>query len=100
MYGYEELAMNIYHPDKLPPDEADDLAWHALNYRTAGIRQADEMWEELAACVERKLAAERERCATLCFAKMPKPAAKWSDVEMTEALRQVAEAIRAGDTAP
>lgn len=43
--------------------EADDLAWHALNYRTAAPQHAEAMWQELLACVRRKLAAERERCA-------------------------------------
>lgn len=40
------------------PDEyADDLAWHALNYRTAATQHAQLMWVELEACVARKLAA-------------------------------------------
>ena len=47
-------------------DEDDDLQWHALNYRTAGTLQAEEMWQALSACVARMVAAERERCAKLC----------------------------------
>ena len=44
-------------------DESENLHWHALNYRTAAPQHAEEMWQELVACVERKVAAERERCA-------------------------------------
>jgi hypothetical protein len=44
----------------------DDVFWHALNYRTAGPRQADAMWDELESCINRKVAAERERCAKMC----------------------------------
>lgn len=35
----------------------DDLCWHALNYRTARTQDAQSMWLELEACVERKIAA-------------------------------------------
>jgi hypothetical protein len=38
----------------------DDLYWHALNYRTAHTLQAQEMWVELVACVERMVARSRE----------------------------------------
>ena len=38
-------------------DNQNDLFWHALNYRTAATQHAEEMWQELAACVERKVAA-------------------------------------------
>ena len=34
----------------------DDLFWHALNYRTASSYDAQAMWMELEACVERKQA--------------------------------------------
>ena len=34
-------------------DLKDDLAWHALNYRTAHTLHAEEMWQELQACVRR-----------------------------------------------
>ena len=37
--------------------EAESLGWHALNYRTANIIHAEAMWQELAACVERRTAA-------------------------------------------
>ena len=30
-----------------------DLFWHALNYRTAGTREAEAMWQELLACHKR-----------------------------------------------
>jgi len=46
-------------------DETDDLQWHALNYRTAAPQHAKEMWQSLAALVDRKVASERERCAKL-----------------------------------
>lgn len=49
-------------------DDTDlDLFWHALNYRTAGTREADEMWQELQACVARLVAAEREACRADCI---------------------------------
>lgn len=47
-------------------EHLDDLYWHALNYRTAATTHAKAMWQELLSCVERKVAAERERCAKLC----------------------------------
>lgn len=51
----------------LPPEEhADDLGWHALNYRTAATQHAEAMWQELQACVDRKVKAEREACAQAC----------------------------------
>lgn len=83
--------MNL--PPLPEPAEADDLFWHALNYRTAATQHAEGMWLELESCVARKVAAavaaeratqadalhvaysqgvadgrdaERERCATLC----------------------------------
>ena len=49
-----------------PLPERDDLGWHALNYRTAHTLHAEAMWQELLACVERRVAAERERCAQIC----------------------------------
>ena len=53
------------------PDEySEDLFWHALNYRTASIANSNAMWQELAACVLRKIDAavvsEREACAKVC----------------------------------
>jgi len=44
-------------------NESDDLFWHALNYRTAATQHAEGMWQALVACVERKIASEREACA-------------------------------------
>ena len=35
----------------------DDLQWHALNYRTANIIHAEACWQELLACVDRRVAA-------------------------------------------
>ena len=46
-------------------DDSDNLHWNALNYRTAPTQFAEEMWQALAACVERKVTAEREACARL-----------------------------------
>ena len=56
--------------DEIKPDsDEDDLAWHALNYRTAAPQHAELMWQELEACVQRKIdaaaKAERERCAKI-----------------------------------
>jgi len=52
--------------------ERDDLAWHALNYRTAHTMHAEAMWQELTACVDRRVAAavaaERERRIALAAA--------------------------------
>ena len=47
-------------------DEKNDIFWHALNYRTAAIQNAEEMWLELNACVNRIIEAEREACAKTC----------------------------------
>ena len=41
----------------------NDLYWHALNYRTAGITEAEAMWQELQACVERLRIATTHSCA-------------------------------------
>lgn len=50
-------------------EELDNLHWHALNFRTASTQHAEAMWQALQACVERKVAAERERCrAALAYA--------------------------------
>ena len=54
----------------LPDERAEDLFWHALNYRTAATQHAEAMWQELQACVDRKVQAavlaEREACAKAC----------------------------------
>jgi hypothetical protein len=68
-------------------DESENLHWHALNYRTAAPQHADEMWQELVACVERKIAAERERCALLC------DKAARNNAETTARLRWPLEAL-------
>ena len=56
--------MTINEGPALPDEYALDLFWHALNYRGA-IIDAEPMWQELSACVERLIAAavaeERER---------------------------------------
>lgn len=52
-------------------DESENLHWHALNYRTAAPQHAEEMWQELVACVERKVAAERERWRATVEALLP-----------------------------
>jgi hypothetical protein len=50
-------------------EERDNLHGHALNFRTAAPQHAEAMWQELQACVERKVAAERERWrAALAYA--------------------------------
>ena len=46
-----------------------DLFYHAMNYRGATTQHAELFWKELQACVDRLLAAERERCAKVCEAK-------------------------------
>ena len=38
-------------PESVTDDEAFNLHWHALNYRTAGSKEADGMWRELVVCV-------------------------------------------------
>jgi hypothetical protein len=43
-----------------------DLFWHALNYRTASVTEADAMWKELEACVRRLKARRAERAAERC----------------------------------
>ena len=35
-----------------------DLFWHALNYRTAASEYAEELWQELDACVKRLIEKE------------------------------------------
>lgn len=46
---------------ELKRDEHEfDLHWHALNYRTASTEQAQAMWEELEACVERLVQRESD----------------------------------------
>lgn len=44
----------------------NDLYWHALNYRTAGPNEANMMWKELEACVDRLILIERDACAKEC----------------------------------
>ena len=47
-------------------EQNNDIFWHALNYRTAATQHAEQMWQELAACVNRLIAEEREACANVC----------------------------------
>lgn len=47
-------------------EHENDFYWHALNYRTAFVTEAHEMWQELEACMNRLIAAEREACAVTC----------------------------------
>ena len=44
----------------------NDIFWHALNYRTASTQHAEQMWQELDACINRLIAEEREACAKEC----------------------------------
>lgn len=57
-------------------DESENLHWHALNYRTAAPQHADEMWQTLVACVERKVAAERERMSDVAQRRSAETAAR------------------------
>lgn len=63
--------MKLPDPPAFPVDaEGNDLAWHALNYRTAHTVHAEAMWKELEAYV-RSYALQcmemmREECARLC----------------------------------
>ena len=43
--------------------ENNDLSWHAMNYRIATAIESEEMWQELVACVNRLVEAERLACA-------------------------------------
>ena len=72
-------------------EDSDNLHWHALNYRTAASQRAEAMWLELAACVDRKIAAERERCAKLCDAAEDKT----TSTHEAEVCRKLAYLIRA-----
>jgi hypothetical protein len=42
-----------------------DLFRHALNYRTAHTKQAKTMWQELQACVQRKLDEAQDKILEL-----------------------------------
>ena len=53
--------------------ENNDLLWHALNYRIATTLESEEMWQELVACVNRLIEAEREACAAECERMMMYP---------------------------
>lgn len=45
-----------------PAEYEFDLFWHALNYRGADTKTAQQMWVELEACVERLVDRERDKC--------------------------------------
>jgi hypothetical protein len=47
-------------------ENENDLFWHALNYRSAQMLNAEDAWQELQACVNRLVVSERERCAKVC----------------------------------
>jgi hypothetical protein len=75
----------------------NDLGWHALNYRTAHTLHAEAMWRELEACVARKVAAERERCAAIADSMKIKGA--FPDTEESAqnwCAQYIAELIREG----
>lgn len=57
-------------------DENNDLGWYALNYRTGSIKDAEIIWQELSACVDRLIAEEREACAAECERMMMYPGGK------------------------
>lgn len=70
-------------------DEQDELHWHAMNYRTAELKHANEMWLALEAFVARRIAeavaAERERCAMLCLEVSERAWSKWkTDADPTD----------------
>lgn len=67
MYGYEALAVNTYHPDKLPPQH--DGQAHTMTVNSNDDELAMGTWyspEALRAYAAAAVAAERERCAKLC----------------------------------
>ena len=53
--------------------ERDDLYWHALNFRCAAGQHAELMWQELAACHERLVAAAVERSKNSHALSLDKP---------------------------
>lgn len=63
---HEDPAPTLELPAELP----EDIAYNALNYRTAATPHAEQAWQELAASVRSyalaAVEAERERCAKLC----------------------------------
>jgi len=52
-------------------DEDIDLYWNALNYRTASIENAEEMWHELEKCVKKliDIAVLNDRLSTISNAR-------------------------------
>ena len=75
-----------------PLPEHDDLEWHALNYRTAAPQHAELMWQELLACVNRRVAAEREQCA----ATLDREARGWLGELRPSDLGMLAALLRSG----
>jgi hypothetical protein len=76
----------------------NDLYWHALNYRTAATGQAEAMWLELKACVERlKTAAElRDQFAAAALPALMQTTHMWRDSEdedLAEAAYWIADAM-------
>lgn len=93
MYGYEALAVNTYHPDKLPPQH--DGQAHTMTVNSNDDELAMGTWyspEALRAYAAAAVAAERERCAKLCEAMDPGGQAQGS-------FELLADKIRAGDKA-
>ena len=89
MYGYEALAMNTYHPDKLPPlPEAADKYFEDYT--------ADQMRAYAAAAV----AAERERCAKLADSMCMGQPGHTAPHPVFLYRGNVGEVIRAKDTTP
>jgi hypothetical protein len=43
-------------------EDKDDFFWHALKYRSAAPQHAEQAYQELLACVTRKLEAVKKQC--------------------------------------
>jgi len=74
-------------------EEDDDIFYHALNYRGADSKNAELFWQELLACVNRLIAAEREECARYCDVFVRNA---WADFDerSREVVSRLAEEIR------
>jgi hypothetical protein len=105
VYGYEALAMNIYHPDKLPP---------LLEAAVADLQEQVKQLQDTLALqkrsyereIELEIAAERERCAKVCDdigdEYQRREGMKFPELrtDAETGASKCAAAIRAGDTAP
>jgi exonuclease VII large subunit len=74
-------------------EEEMDLFYHALNYRGASTQNAELCWQELQACVDRLIKAEREACAKECTTLKVLDTTSYTP-EGYAAVRRCAEAIR------